>query len=46
MRLKLEIWRQAYADAAGHFSEYMLDDVSPDSSFLETLDLLNEQLTT
>ena len=46
MRLKLEIWRQAHAEAAGRFAEYMLDDVSPDSSFLEMLDLLNEQLIT
>ncbi len=46
MKLKLEIWRQEQKDAAGHFKEYFLDDVSEDSSFLEMLDLLNEDLIT
>lgn len=44
MRLKLRIWRQKNAQTPGRFVEYFLDDVSPDSSFLEMLDLLNEQL--
>lgn len=45
MRLKLKIWRQKDAEAAGAFEEYDLDEVSADSSFLEMLDLLNEHLT-
>jgi succinate dehydrogenase / fumarate reductase iron-sulfur subunit len=44
MRLKLRIWRQASAGRDGHIVEYDLDHVSEDSSFLEMLDLLNEQL--
>ena len=44
MNLKLRIWRQKNANSAGRFVDYRLSDVSPDSSFLEMLDLLNEQL--
>lgn len=44
MRLKLRIWRQKNAEAEGRFVDYNLDGVSEDSSFLEMLDLLNEQL--
>jgi succinate dehydrogenase / fumarate reductase iron-sulfur subunit len=44
MKLKLEVWRQPHREAASRFAEYFLDDVSPDSSFLEMLDVLNEQL--
>jgi succinate dehydrogenase / fumarate reductase iron-sulfur subunit len=44
MRLKLRIWRQKNAQTQGKFVNYDLDDVSPDSSFLEMLDMLNEQL--
>lgn len=45
MKLKLRIWRQASANAQGSMVEYELDGVSPDMSFLEMLDMLNEQLT-
>ena len=45
MKLKLRIWRQANANAAGRMVEYNLDGVSEDMSFLEMLDLLNEDLT-
>jgi succinate dehydrogenase / fumarate reductase, iron-sulfur subunit len=45
MKLKLRIWRQKSAHAQGRLVDYELDDVSEDSSFLEMLDLLNEQLT-
>jgi len=45
VKLKLRIWRQAGANAAGKMVEYDLDGVSEDMSFLEMLDLLNEQLT-
>lgn len=44
MDLKLRIWRQKNAKTEGKFVDYTLNDVSPDSSFLEMLDQLNEQL--
>ena len=44
MQIKLNIWRQNGPSAAGTFQSYALDDVSPDSSFLEMLDQLNEQI--
>ncbi len=44
MKLLLRIWRQPNARSEGKFVDYQLDDVSPDSSFLEMLDLLNEDL--
>ncbi len=45
MKLHLHIWRQKNRNDQGRFVEYDLDGVSPDSSFLEMLDLLNEELT-
>ncbi len=44
MKLTLKIWRQPKRSAAGKMATYTLDGVSADSSFLEMLDLLNEQL--
>ncbi|WP_436793550.1 succinate dehydrogenase/fumarate reductase iron-sulfur subunit [Actinospongicola halichondriae] len=44
MKLKLNIWRQADRDADGAMQTYDLDDVSPEMSFLEMLDVLNERL--
>ena len=44
MKLNLKIWRQQKTDSEGRFVDYELDGVSPDSSFLEMLDLLNEKL--
>ncbi len=44
MKLTLRIWRQASADAKGKMKKYVLDDVEPDMSFLEMLDVLNEKL--
>lgn len=44
MTLKLKIWRQANAGSKGRMTNYALSGVSPDMSFLEMLDLLNEQL--
>jgi succinate dehydrogenase / fumarate reductase iron-sulfur subunit len=44
MRLTLHIWRQPDAGSKGRFVEYDLDRVSPDMSFLEMLDVLNERL--
>lgn len=46
MRLNLRIWRQPNRGAMGEFVDYTLDDVSPDMSFLEMLDVLNESLVT
>jgi succinate dehydrogenase / fumarate reductase iron-sulfur subunit len=44
VKLTLKIWRQADASAAGAMHTYELDGVSPDMSFLEMLDVLNEEL--
>lgn len=44
MKLKLRIWRQAEGSATGRMVTYRLDDVEPDMSFLEMLDVLNERL--
>lgn len=44
MKLHLKIWRQNNAQTQGRLVDYELDGVSPDSSFLEMLDLLNEEL--
>ncbi|WP_108667830.1 succinate dehydrogenase/fumarate reductase iron-sulfur subunit [Euzebya rosea] len=44
MKLTLKVWRQPSPDAAGAFETYQLNEVSEDSSFLEMLDQLNEQL--
>ena len=44
MNLKLKIWRQANQDAKGKFETYPINNVSPDMSFLEMMDVLNEQL--
>ena len=44
MNLTLKIWRQANAQAKGELKEYKMTGVSPDMSFLEMLDVLNEQL--
>ncbi|WP_457206701.1 succinate dehydrogenase/fumarate reductase iron-sulfur subunit [Nocardioides sp. P5_C9_2] len=44
MKLSLKIWRQADATAKGEMRAYELDGVSEDMSFLEMLDVLNEQL--
>ena len=45
MELTLFIWRQKGSADKGSFKKYVLKDVSPDSSFLEMLDGLNQQLT-
>jgi succinate dehydrogenase / fumarate reductase, iron-sulfur subunit len=44
MNLTLKIWRQQNAKAAGAFVSYQVKGVTPDMSFLEMLDLLNEDL--
>ena len=45
MRLTLKIWRQAGPGVAGQLVDYTADHVSPDMSFLEMLDVVNEELT-
>jgi succinate dehydrogenase / fumarate reductase iron-sulfur subunit len=45
MKINLRIWKQKNPKAEGRFENYTLDDVSPDMSFLEMLDSLNNQLT-
>ncbi|MFI0451058.1 succinate dehydrogenase/fumarate reductase iron-sulfur subunit [Actinomadura sp. 6N118] len=44
MKLKLRVWRQDGPKGKGKMVEYKLDDISPDASFLEMLDVLNEEL--
>jgi succinate dehydrogenase / fumarate reductase iron-sulfur subunit len=44
MNLTLKVWRQKKADARGQFETYAAKDVSPDMSFLEMLDVVNEGL--
>ena len=44
LNLTLKVWRQRSAQSQGQFQTYKLRDVSTDSSFLEMLDQLNEQL--
>lgn len=45
MNVTLRVWRQAGLDDSGRFETYELEGISPDSSFLEMLDVLNERLT-
>jgi succinate dehydrogenase / fumarate reductase, iron-sulfur subunit len=44
MKLTLKIWRQAGPREKGRIETYPVNDVSPDMSFLEMLDVLNEDL--
>tara|TARA_R100000935_G_scaffold13736_4_gene27467 strand:- start:30547 stop:31293 length:747 start_codon:yes stop_codon:yes gene_type:complete len=44
MKLTLKIWRQQNATAKGHMVTYPIDGVEEDMSFLEMLDVLNEEL--
>jgi succinate dehydrogenase / fumarate reductase, iron-sulfur subunit len=44
MKLTLKIWRQKNAQDKGGIVEYPIDGIEPDMSFLEMLDVLNEQL--
>jgi succinate dehydrogenase / fumarate reductase iron-sulfur subunit len=44
MDLTLKVWRQENRKATGRFETYSLKNISPDSSFLEMIDVLNEQL--
>ena len=44
MKLNLKIWRQRSSAEKGSFVSYEVDDISPDMSFLELLDILNARL--
>ncbi len=44
MKLKLKIWRQQNAKAKGKLVDYPIDGIEGDMSFLEMLDVLNEEL--
>lgn len=44
MKLTLKIWRQKNAQDKGGIVDYPIDGIEPDMSFLEMLDVLNEQL--
>jgi succinate dehydrogenase / fumarate reductase iron-sulfur subunit len=44
MNVTLKVWRQKNAADAGGMKSYTVSDVNPDMSFLEMMDVLNEQL--
>ncbi len=44
MNIKLKVWRQAGPNVQGRFETYTVPDANPHMSFLELLDVLNEQL--
>jgi len=44
MKVKLKVWRQSNAKTAGEFKNYESPALNPNMSFLEMLDVLNEQL--
>ncbi|OYX80568.1 MAG: succinate dehydrogenase/fumarate reductase iron-sulfur subunit, partial [Flavobacteriales bacterium 32-34-25] len=43
MKLTLKIWRQKNAQDKGAMVDYKIDGIEPDMSFLEMLDVFNEQ---
>ena len=44
MKLALKIWRQNDASSKGKMVDYTVDKIEPDMSFLEMLDILNDEL--
>jgi len=44
MNVKLRVWRQKNAQSEGRFAEYEAKDLNPNMSFLELLDVVNEEL--
>ena len=44
LNLTIKVWRQKGPKEKGRFETYSLQEISPDSSFLEMMDVLNEQL--
>jgi succinate dehydrogenase / fumarate reductase iron-sulfur subunit len=45
MKVKLKVWRQKNTDTPGEFKLYETPDLNPNMSFLEMLDVVNEDLT-
>ncbi len=46
MKINLKVWRQKNAGTKGSLENYTVNEVSPDMSFLEMFDILNEELIT
>ena len=44
MTIYLKVWRQKDRKDTGRFEDYTLENISPDMSFLEMMDQLNEKL--
>lgn len=44
MTINLKVWKQKNAESKGHLQDYTVKEVSPDMSFLEMFDVLNEDL--
>ena len=44
MKLALKIWRQSNSESDGRLHNYEIDEITPDMSFLEMMDVLNEKL--
>ena len=44
MNLKLKVWRQESNSSSGELKDYNVSEISPDMSFLEMMDVLNEEL--
>lgn len=45
MKVRLKVWRQRSAETPGRFESYETPDLNPNMSFLEMLDVVNEELT-
>lgn len=45
MKVRIKVWRQKNADSPGRFTVYQTPDLNPNMSFLEMLDVVNEELT-
>ena len=43
--ITIKIWRQSDGESPGSFEQHVLESIDTDMSFLEMLDVLNEQLT-
>jgi succinate dehydrogenase / fumarate reductase, iron-sulfur subunit len=46
MKINLKIWRQNNASASGKFEDYTVKDANPNMSFLEMIDVLNDDIIT
>ena len=44
INITLKVWRQTSTDSMGNFESYKMENVNSHMSFLELLDVLNEQL--